>query len=500
MYLNLNQLQWQLESKYLHICDPKSCLDVLITPFKKCFDSKDVNALDFHNKSWQKDFKDNTRYEPETYRRNLLQYLDVLDKLIDERVLKYGELRLKEREVQAIKEIEKRLKEKEIQQQESLVTKGTTLEACLVTKGVVMEACLLTEAATLEACLVTEGIKMDDSLVAKERTDDSVTSSKQLDESSSSRNECSRSWNKNRSSDHESTNSGNDADVDIGPSYDNDTMSKGLVKEMKDDLKYVMSLEDEFDETCLLLDIQQEFFKTQFESVKSESYSHDKGKSLVSNFQTPKVSVSLKIYKGESSKSFPKRVTQFTTYSLQKDRKFSKKPQVYETPTPQKVLNSNDSSKKRQGFQTLNSRFTPVMQVWRPKQSHSKSFKYSKSELLSLQNKNDSTLKILNSGRFPFISKINSQNETPGFNKWKSSSSSRFKTPQENPSFYNQWKNKRNFKSPLIPRALFPNETSVSSSRWNSTSLHQIGTIFKWFSKFGKPISTVLKWVPKVIV
>ncbi|GKC63507.1 hypothetical protein Tco_1096105 [Tanacetum coccineum] len=42
---------------------------------------------------------------------------------------------------------------------------------------------------------------------------------------------------------------------------------------MKDDLKYVMPLEDEFDKTCLILDIQQEFFKTQFESVKSDSYS-----------------------------------------------------------------------------------------------------------------------------------------------------------------------------------------------------------------------------------
>ncbi|GJZ81461.1 hypothetical protein Tco_0646455 [Tanacetum coccineum] len=49
---------------------------------------------------------------------------------------------------------------------------------------------------------------------------------------------------------------------------------KGLVKEMKDDLKYVTSLEDDFDETCLILDIQQEFFKTQFESVRSESQSH----------------------------------------------------------------------------------------------------------------------------------------------------------------------------------------------------------------------------------
>ncbi|GJU37030.1 hypothetical protein Tco_1185384 [Tanacetum coccineum] len=243
---------------------------------------------------------------------------------------------------------------------------------------------------------------------------------------------------------------------------------ESLVKEMKDDLKYVTSLEDEFDEKCLILDIQKDFFKTQFESAISESYSHvyeneifkqnsslenenrykkfdkdfqkiesmkkkksdsqissdflqkslydsdasnvpsesgkkmilfrnetssfeskikelktldrkiqdskaekdqflkqiaslesklasqdlisnqkeynelsisynalkakfdvlnrEKGKSLMSNFSTLKVSVSPKIYTGESSKSFPKRVSQFTTYSLQKDRKFSKKP------------------------------------------------------------------------------------------------------------------------------------------------------------------------------
>ncbi|GKD56464.1 hypothetical protein Tco_1289851, partial [Tanacetum coccineum] len=49
---------------------------------------------------------------------------------------------------------------------------------------------------------------------------------------------------------------------------------KGLVKEMKDDLNYVTSLDDEFDEKSLILDIQKEFFKTRFESVKSESHSH----------------------------------------------------------------------------------------------------------------------------------------------------------------------------------------------------------------------------------
>ncbi|GJW39958.1 hypothetical protein Tco_0065803 [Tanacetum coccineum] len=131
----------------------------------------------------------------------------------DGKAYKMTELWLKEREVQAIKEIEKRLKEKEIQQQESLVTEGTTLEACLVTEG-----------AVLEACLVIEGIEMDDSLVAKESTDDFVTLSEQLDESSSSRNECNRSGNENKSSVHESTSSGNDVDADIGPLYDSDTL------------------------------------------------------------------------------------------------------------------------------------------------------------------------------------------------------------------------------------------------------------------------------------
>nr|GEX27168.1 hypothetical protein [Tanacetum cinerariifolium]GEX27182.1 hypothetical protein [Tanacetum cinerariifolium] len=107
--------------------------------------------------------------------RNLLLYLEELDKLIDEKLLKYKELRMKKREVQAIKEIEKWLKEREIQQQESLVTEGTTLKANLSTDG-----------TTLDASLVTKGIAINDNLVAKESAYDSITSSEQLDESSSS--------------------------------------------------------------------------------------------------------------------------------------------------------------------------------------------------------------------------------------------------------------------------------------------------------------------------
>ncbi|GKF74160.1 hypothetical protein Tco_0220492, partial [Tanacetum coccineum] len=84
------------------------------TQFKNFFDSKEVNALDFQNKCSQKNFKDGTGWEPDTYRHILLWYLDELDKLIDEKVLKYLELRMKEKEVQALKEIKRRLQDSEM--------------------------------------------------------------------------------------------------------------------------------------------------------------------------------------------------------------------------------------------------------------------------------------------------------------------------------------------------------------------------------------------------
>ncbi|GJS68189.1 hypothetical protein Tco_0682754 [Tanacetum coccineum] len=171
----------------LHSSNPKSCLDILRTPFKEFFDSKEVNALNFHDKFWQKNFKDYTGWEPKTYKRILLWYLEELDNLIDEKVLKYGKLWMKETEVQAIKEIEKRLQ---------------------------------------ESCLVTGGIELDDSLVAKESTNDSVTSSKQLNESSSSHNESNNSRNEIRSYDNEiSSLDGNDVDADTGHSYDSNTVT-----------------------------------------------------------------------------------------------------------------------------------------------------------------------------------------------------------------------------------------------------------------------------------
>ncbi|GKE36394.1 hypothetical protein Tco_1459799 [Tanacetum coccineum] len=162
--------------------------------------------------------------------------------------------------------------------------------------------------------------------------------------------------------------------------------------------------------------------------VKFDSLNRQKWNINVSKSSKPKESVSEKVHTGESSKPFSRRVSQFTTYSLQKDRKFSKKSQSFETFSPHKGFKTRASNENNQSFETSHSCFTPVKQVWspikesqtfeasssqksfktstfkgknhvfvtphsrftsvkqvwRPKQSHSKSFKYSKSEMLSM--------------------------------------------------------------------------------------------------------------------
>nr|GEV57508.1 hypothetical protein [Tanacetum cinerariifolium] len=112
MYQNLNQLQWKLERDICHGHNSKTCLGhdsmtylvVFRTLFKEFFDLK--------------------------------EYLEKHDKLIDERVLKYGTLRMREKEIQTIKEIEKWLKESEMQKQDSSIIEGAITEDCLVTDGV----------------------------------------------------------------------------------------------------------------------------------------------------------------------------------------------------------------------------------------------------------------------------------------------------------------------------------------------------------------------------
>ncbi|GJZ50724.1 hypothetical protein Tco_0605239 [Tanacetum coccineum] len=335
--------------------------------------------------------------------------------------------------------------------------------------------------------------------------------------------------------------------VDVQKSLSKPVTTQSLPKNEKDQLlKRIAYLESKLASQDIR-SCQKEYheLRTSYNAlkVKFDSLNRQKWNINVSKSSKPKESVSEKVHTGESSKPFSRRVSQFTTYSLQKDRKFSKKSQSFETFSPHKGFKTRASNENNQSFETSHScftpvkqvwspikesqtfeasssqksfktstfkgknhvfvtphsRFTPVKQVWRPKQSHSKSFKYSKSEMLSMQNKNDFASTINKKGRVS--NETNFQDVSSNdINKWKSSSSTRFKTPFETPSFKNQWNIKRNFKSPLIPRELFSNETPVSSPRWNSTSLHRLDTTFNWFSKFGKPVSTVLKWVPKVVV
>ncbi|GKB14636.1 hypothetical protein Tco_0848559, partial [Tanacetum coccineum] len=191
-------------------------------------------------------------------------------------------------------------------------------------------------------------------------------------------------------------------------------------------------------------------------------------KRLFDLIKPKKVNVSEKIYTGKSSKPILKKVSQFTTYSLQKDRKYWNKQHSSKTfASPNHV--KNVSSKH----------------VWKRKgENISKPFKYFRDEMFSMRKKDDSVLKKVKDVRFPFISKRIFQNETPSFNnKWKSSSSLRvkisnetpgfrtvltplrsFKTPNESSSFYNsKWKNDKSFKSPLIPKMLFQNDTPGSN-------------------------------------
>nr|GEU32045.1 retrovirus-related Pol polyprotein from transposon TNT 1-94 [Tanacetum cinerariifolium] len=111
MFHNFDQFMWQFERENFHEVNAKTCLEVLRTQFKEFFASKRVTSSDYLNRLNQENFKDYTGCEPETYRSNLLKCLDILAKCIDKRVLKYGELQMKESEVKAIKKTEKLLNE-----------------------------------------------------------------------------------------------------------------------------------------------------------------------------------------------------------------------------------------------------------------------------------------------------------------------------------------------------------------------------------------------------
>ncbi|GJS17597.1 putative reverse transcriptase domain-containing protein [Tanacetum coccineum] len=79
MFHNLDQLRLQLERDNLLEVNPRTCLEALRTQFKEFFASKRVNSSEHLNQCQQKDFKEYTFCEPDTYRRDLLDNLDTLE-------------------------------------------------------------------------------------------------------------------------------------------------------------------------------------------------------------------------------------------------------------------------------------------------------------------------------------------------------------------------------------------------------------------------------------
>ncbi|GJT10384.1 retrovirus-related pol polyprotein from transposon TNT 1-94 [Tanacetum coccineum] len=162
MFHNLDQLRLQLERDNLLEVNPRTCLEALRTQFKEFFASKSVNSSEHLNQCWQKDFKEYTFCEPDTYRRDLLENLDTLEAVIHRAVITYARLQLQSQDVQinpvqAVDDslivsrsswiesenndaLSKSVNETQLQQHESLVTKSTTLEANLNTDVKALDA------------------------------------------------------------------------------------------------------------------------------------------------------------------------------------------------------------------------------------------------------------------------------------------------------------------------------------------------------------------------
>ncbi|GJR79541.1 hypothetical protein Tco_0150326 [Tanacetum coccineum] len=162
MFHNLDQLRLQLERDSLLDVNPRTCLEALRTQFKEFFASKRVNSSKHLNQCWQKDFKEYTFCEPDTYRRDLLENLDTLDAVINRAVITYARLQLQSQDVQinpvqAVDDslivsksswiesenknaLGKSVNETQLQQHKSLVTESTTLEANLNTDVKALDA------------------------------------------------------------------------------------------------------------------------------------------------------------------------------------------------------------------------------------------------------------------------------------------------------------------------------------------------------------------------
>ncbi|GKA01943.1 hypothetical protein Tco_0674608 [Tanacetum coccineum] len=128
--------------------------------------------------------------------------------------------------------------------------------------------------------------------------------------------------------------------VDVQKSLSKPVTTQSLPKNEKDQLlKRIAYLESKLASQDIR-SCQKEYheLRTSYNAlkVKFDSLNRQKWNINVSKSSKPKESVSEKVHTGESSKPFSQRVSQFTTYSLQKDRKFSKKYQSFETFSPHK--------------------------------------------------------------------------------------------------------------------------------------------------------------------
>ncbi|GJW17692.1 hypothetical protein Tco_0025128 [Tanacetum coccineum] len=162
MFHNLDQIRLQLERDNLLEVNPRTYLEALRTQFKEFFASKRVNSLEHLDQCWQKDFKEYTSCEPDTYRRDLLENLDTLEAVIHRAVITYARLQLQSQDVQinpvqAVDDslivskssriesennnaLSKSMNETQLQQHESLVTESTTLEVNLNTDVKALDA------------------------------------------------------------------------------------------------------------------------------------------------------------------------------------------------------------------------------------------------------------------------------------------------------------------------------------------------------------------------
>ncbi|GJZ73853.1 hypothetical protein Tco_0637999, partial [Tanacetum coccineum] len=119
---NIDNLQRQIEKEYLHEDESRKCFTVLKTQFETFFTSKHVDSSNredqVEDRILKESFQKYTGKELQTFRCELIYYMDALKMLIGKRALHESKWQMKKREVHAIKEIEKRLNKSKMQTQE----------------------------------------------------------------------------------------------------------------------------------------------------------------------------------------------------------------------------------------------------------------------------------------------------------------------------------------------------------------------------------------------